>query len=74
MTIPVNQKNPEKALASMRIGMHDLLLGNNDLLDLIVVAESAGSPKKDHADIADKSLKREMSVFSESEEAEEPTS
>lgn len=74
MTIPINQNNPQKALASIRIGTHNLLLGNNDLLDLVVVEESSNSPQRNHADIANNSLKRDMSVFSETEEKTEEDS
>jgi|DEB19_MinimDraft_3_1074340.scaffolds.fasta_scaffold21109_4 hypothetical protein len=73
MPMPANSKNPEAALASLKIATHNFFLQNNDLMDMIVVAENDASPKKDHASIAEKSMKIDPSeMMEESTSSEQP--
>ena len=73
MTIPFDNKNPDKALASMRIGTYNFFSQNNDLMDMVVVAENENTKPKDHQSILDESLKIDPKEYME-EESIDPAS
>jgi hypothetical protein len=73
MTLPFDSKNPDKALAAMKIGTHGFFSQNNDLMDLVVVAENKNNKPKDHQAISDESLKINPKEYME-EESKDTTS
>jgi hypothetical protein len=74
MTLPFNIKNPDKALASMKIGTFNFFSQNNDLMDLVVVAENESKQPKDHQAISESSLKIDPDEYMKEEETEGSTS
>lgn len=73
MSLPFNIKNPDSALASIKIGNSLFFNQNNDLMDLVVVLEHESTSKKNHAEIAEESLKLGEDPESSPEEDEEAT-
>ena len=67
MTLPFDIKNPDKALASMKIGTHQFFSQNNDLMDMVVVAEKEDGKPKDRKSIAEESLKIDPKDYEEEE-------
>lgn len=61
MSLPFNSQNPDKALASVKIGTYNFFSQNSELMDMIVVAEHESKKKKDYKSIADESLKIDTS-------------
>jgi hypothetical protein len=74
VSLPFNIKNPDSALASIKIGNSLFFNQNNDLMDLVVVLEHESTSKKNHAEIAEESLKLGEDPESSPEEDEEATS
>jgi hypothetical protein len=66
MSLPVNPKNPNDALASVKIGTYNFFSQNNDLMDMIVMSENENKEKKDYKAIADNSLEIDTSEEDES--------
>lgn len=60
MALPFNIKNPDSALASIKIANNAFLSQNNDLMDLIVVAEHNDTVKKNHEEIIKNSANLEI--------------
>jgi hypothetical protein len=67
MTLPFDNKNPDKALASMKLGTYGFFSQNNDLMDLVVVAENKNKKPKDHQAISDGSLQVDPKEYMEEE-------
>lgn len=74
MTLPFDVKNPDKALASMKVGTHQFFSQNNDLMDMVVVAENGNKEPKDHQAVADKSMQIDPDDYMKEEESADPTS
>jgi hypothetical protein len=66
MSLPINPKNPNEALASVKIGTYNFFSQNNDLMDIIVITENENKEKKDYTAIADSSLEIDPSEDDES--------
>jgi hypothetical protein len=73
MTLPFDSKNPDKALAAMKIGTHGFFSQNNDLMDMVVVAENNNTKPKNHQAMLDESLKIDPKEYIE-EESTDPAS
>jgi hypothetical protein len=74
VTLPFDNKNPDKALASMKIGTHGFFSQNNDLMDMVVVAENNDKTTKDHQSIAEESLKINPHDYAEDESPDSTSS
>jgi hypothetical protein len=57
MALPFDIENPDSALASIKMANSLFFMQNNDLMDLVVVAEHEGESKKNHELIVQESLK-----------------
>ena len=55
MALPFDTKNPDSALASIKISNSIFLSQNNDLMDLVVVAEHNDTVKKNHQKVIEDS-------------------
>ena len=67
MTLPFDSKNPDKALTAMKIGTHGFFSQNNDLMDMVVVAEKNNTKPKNHQAMLDESLKIDPKEYMEEE-------